>query len=57
MDRMNGTVGTDRTGGTDGMDGIDGLDATDGTDGTMIFLHRKWYSWPKIITFWLIIGY
>ena len=57
MDRMNGTVGTDRTGGTDGMDGIDGLDATDGTDGTMIFLHRKWYSWPKIITFWLNIGY
>ena len=48
VDRMDGTVGTDRTGGSDGIDGLDG---TDGTDGTMIFLHRKWYSWPKISTF------
>ena len=50
VDRMDGT---DRTGGTDGIDGIDGLD---GTDGTMISLHRKWYSWPKISTFRLNIG-
>ena len=29
VERMDGTVGTDRTGGTDGIDGIDGLDGWD----------------------------
>ena len=24
------------------------------TDGTMIFMHRKWYLWPRNSTFWHI---
>ena len=53
VDRMDGMVGTDRTGGSDGIDGIDWLG---GTDGKMIFLHQKWYSWPKISTFRVNVG-